>query len=61
MSRVSRLMFVGYAQWLRQAPSGGTESCGLEMSVELLPSNELRIDPGQVLCEPLTPIPVTAT
>ncbi|HEX5609007.1 MAG TPA: excalibur calcium-binding domain-containing protein [Solirubrobacterales bacterium] len=53
MTRVSRLMFTGYAQWLRLAPSGGTESCGLEMTVELLPSNELRLDPGQTLCEPL--------
>jgi Excalibur calcium-binding domain len=53
MTRVTRLMFIGYSQWLRLAPSGGTESCGLEMSVELLPSDELRIDPGRVLCEPL--------
>lgn len=60
LARMSRIFFVGYAEWTRRSPAGNSEGCSVEMTAELLPSDALQLKASQVQCEPLAAMAVLA-
>jgi hypothetical protein len=50
LSRVSSLLFLGFADWTTAAAPGATEFCEVELTAELLRSNRIAVEADQPIC-----------
>lgn len=55
-TRINALEFEGVSWWKQMGPVG-IETCTLELFVELLPSNQVRVETGTSLCRESHPVP----